>query len=271
MGGVIGSILYFSIPGEKATNSEPLKLENPKKIVAATGKVEGWIESDIGSKVPGRISEIMAKEGEYVRRGDPLVILDKGDLLSRRKEAEVELRQAVLDLDKYRNLYSEGVVPKRDLEVVETRHEKALTVLSQIDSNLEDMVIRAPFSGRVVKKYKEIGETVGSLTSPDNILKIADLSRMKVRAEVEESDIGKVSLGQEASITTDAYPGDLFKGEVFKIGYAVGKKRLRSDDPSERLDTKVIETEIELKDIERIREKLKVGMTVEVKIEIDRK
>jgi RND family efflux transporter MFP subunit len=266
---VIGGLFYIYIPEKKPTNSATLKIENPKQIVAATGKVEGWIESEIGSKIQGRISEIKVKEGDYVRKGDPLVILDKGDLDAKKEEAKADLRQAILDLDKYRNLYKDGVISKRDLEVVETRHEKALSIINQVDSALEDMVIRAPFSGRIVKKHKEIGETVGILTSPEYILKIADVSRVKVRAEVEESDIGKVVIGQKALIKADAYPGVEFIGEVVKVGYSVGKKRLRSDDPRERIDTKVIETEIELKDIKKVKDKIKIGMTVEVKIEIN--
>lgn len=266
---VIGSLLYIYIPEKKPTNSATLKIENPKQIVAATGKVEGWMESEIGSKIQGRISEIKVKEGDHVRKGEPMVILDKGELEAKKEEAKVDLRQAMLDLDKYRKLYKDGVISKRELEVVETRHEKALSIINQIDSALEDTVIRAPFSGRVVKKYKEIGETVGNLTSPEYILKIADVSRVKVRAEVEESDIGKVVIGQKALIKADAYPGVDFMGEVVKVGYSVGKKRLRSDDPRERIDTKVIETEIELKDIKKIKDKIKIGMTVEVKIEIN--
>lgn len=264
--GIFSSIIYIYIPGKEIAKPEE-RLEEPKEIVAATGKVEGWAESDIGSKIPGKISEIKIKEGNYVKKGDPLVILDKGDLMAKKEEAEAELKQAIADLSKYEDLYREGVIPKRDLEMAETRHEKYIAIIKQIEAALEDTVIRAPFSGRVVKKYKELGETVGILTAPDYILKIADISRMKVRAEVEESDIGKVAIGQKASITTDAYPGAEFIGEVVKIGYSVGKKRIRSDDPSERLDTKVIETEIEFKDIDKVREKLKVGMTVEVKIE----
>ena len=266
---VIGGLLYIYIPAKKPTNSATLKIENPRQIVAATGKVEGWIESEIGSKIQGRISEIKVKEGDYVGKGDPLVILDKGDLDAKKEEAKADLKQAMLDLDKYRKLYKDGVISKRELEVVETRHEKALSIINQIDSALEDMVIRAPFSGRVVKKYKEIGETVGSLTSPEYILKIADVGRIKVRAEVEESDIGKVVIGQKALIKADAYPGVDFIGEVVKVGYSVGKKRFRSDDPRERIDTKLIETEIELKDIKKVKDKIKIGMTVEVKIEIN--
>lgn len=264
--GVIGGILYIYIPGQKDTKPVAVITESHKEIIAATGKVEGWIESEIGSKIPGRISEIKIKEGDYVKKGDPLVLLDKGDLMARKVEAEAELQQAIMDLNKYRDLYRDGIIPKRDLELFETRHKKAVAIMDQIDADIQDTVIRAPFSGRVVKKYNEVGETVGSLTSPDYILKIADVSRMKVRAEVEESDIGKVVLGLKATVKADAYPGFEFEGQVIKIGQSVGKKRLRSDDPRERLDTKVIETEIELKDMDNVRDRLKIGMTVEVKI-----
>lgn len=267
----VAVILFLYITRGKDKGPAIQKQESQREIVAATGKVEGWIESEISSKIPGKISEIRVKEGDNVKKGEALIVLDKGDLIARKREADAELEQTKADLVKFRDLYSDGVIPKRDLELAETKNKKAEAVIGQIDAALEDTIIRAPFSGKVVKKYKEVGETAGSLTSPDYILKLADVSRIKVRAEIEEADIGKVSLGQNAIVTADAFPGAEFTGEVIKIGQSVGRKRIRSDDPKERLDTKVIETEIEMKEAQRIRDRLKVGMTVEIRIEVDGK
>jgi hypothetical protein len=83
---------------------------------------------------------------------------------------------------------------------------------------------------------------------------------LKVRAEVDETDAGKVAVGQRAEVSAEAFPGVTFSGEVVAVGHAVGRKRVRSDDPREILDAKVLEVEVALPADER----LKVGMTVDL-------
>ena len=127
---------------------------------------------------------------------------------------------------------------------------------------LANTIIRAPFSGTIVRKYKEEGEVISSLGTPETILLIADVSKIKAKVEVDESDIGKLKIDQTASVTTDTYPGERFYGKIAKIGMMVGKKLIKSNDPKEIMDKKVLETEIELNPTE----KLTLGMTVDAKI-----
>ena len=230
--------------------------------VAATGKVEGWKEAYIGYKNPGKIEAIKVREGDTIKKGSVLVVMDKGDLIYRLEEAQVSLKQTELDLEKYSSLYERGFVSKRELELIDTGHKKAMANVGAIKKLIEESVITAPFDCTVVKKYKEVGETTGPFSTPGPIMKVADISRLKVRAEVEESDIGKIKIGQTADITLDAYPGEVFNGKVISIGYAVGKRKILPDDPAAPVDVKVIECIIEMPPTEL----LKVGMTVEVKI-----
>lgn len=230
--------------------------------VAATGKVEGWKEADIGYKNPGRIEAIKVMEGDVIKKDSVLVVMDKSDLIQRLEEAQVSLKQTELDVEKYMSLYERGFVSKRELELMDTGHKKAMANVKAIKKLIDETVITAPFDCMVVKKYKEVGETIGQFSTPEPIMKVADISRLKVRAEVEESDIGKIKIGQTADINLDAYPGEVFNGKVISIGYAVGKKKIKSDNPGEPVDAKVIECVIEMPPTER----LKVGMTVEVKI-----
>jgi hypothetical protein len=81
---------------------------------------------------------------------------------------------------------------------------------------------------------------------PQPILLLGTGRRLYVRAEVDESDLSKVRLGQPAAVRSDAYPERTFAGRVVEIAGVVGRKMLRSDDPAEMVDTKVLETRIEL-------------------------
>ncbi len=230
--------------------------------LAATGRVEGWRQADLSSKVPGRIEAYLAEEGTDVPGGAVLARLDQAEMTAQVREAESALRQAERDLLRTRDLHAKGMIARQEAETAETRRDRARETLRALKAQLAHTVIRAPFAGRVVKKYKEAGETVLTLGPPEPLLRLADVRRLKIRAEVDESDAGKVAVGQRAEVTAEAYPGVTFSGEVAAVGHAVGRKRLRSDDPREILDAKVLEVEVALPADER----LKVGMTVDLAI-----
>lgn len=228
--------------------------------LAATGRVEGWRQADLSSKVPGRIEAYLVEEGTDVPEGAVLVRLDQAELAAQVREAESALRQAERDLRRARDLHIRGMIARQEAETAETRRDRARETLQALKAQLAQTMIRAPFAGRVVKKYKEAGETVLTLGPPEPLLRLADVRRLKVRAEVDETDAGKIAAGQRAEVTAEAYPGVTFHGEVAAVGHAVGRKRLRSDDPREILDAKVLEAEIALPFDDR----LKIGMTVDV-------
>jgi HlyD family secretion protein len=114
-----------------------------------------------------------------------------------------------------------------------------------MNQRLEKCDVRAPISGTVLKVMTRAGESYTTLL-PHPLFTIADDSVRRVRAEVDERDIGKVKLGQVSSITADAFPGQGFEGHVVEISPGMVPKSVLSDDPTQKIDREVLEVVIEL-------------------------
>lgn len=107
--------------------------------------------------------------------------------------------------------------------------------------------IRSPIDGVVLRKHHNAGESL-SVESPESIVAtIGDLRVLRVRVEVDETDVAGLALGQAAWVTADAYGTRRFEGRVIRIGETLGQKRIRTERPDERTDTRVLETLVELK------------------------
>ncbi len=232
----------------------------PTRHVVATGRVEGWREADVISKIPGRILRIEYEEGDAIDADAPVVRLENRDLDAKVRELAARATNAERALTRVRALHGEGIVSASDLDAAEAEARSAAAALELARVTLDYAIIKAPFRGTMVRKFKEIGEGVLVSGLPEPLFRIADLSRLKVRAEVPETDVAGVHAGQPADVTLEAYPGERFAATVTRIGFAVGRKRLHSDDPRERRDEKVIEVELALAADDR----LKSGMTVDV-------
>ena len=232
----------------------------PPRRVAATGRVEGWREADVTSKLPGRVLSFEYAEGDDVEADAPVVRLEDLDLRSRVRKVEARAAEAALTLKRMRALRADGIVSASELDRAESAYRTLAAALDEARTVLDYATIKAPFRGTVLRKFKEAGEGVAVNGAPDPLFRIADLSRLKVVAEVPESEIAAVRAGQPAAVSMDAYPGERFTATVSRVGSAVGRKTLRSDDPRKRLDEKVIEVELALVGDAR----LKSGMTVDV-------
>jgi len=112
----------------------------------------------------------------------------------------------------------------------------------------------------VTRKLVEPGEAV-DISAP--LVVLGDTRKIIIKAEVDETDVGKLALGQKATITADAYPGRMFPGTIYEMGQTVGKRKIRPEDPTRMQDMKVLETKIEVTEGAA---DLKLGMTVDVKV-----
>ena len=115
------------------------------------------------------------------------------------------------------------------------------------DAEVRKTQIVSPVDGRVVWKLRQVGETVGVL-APESVLGVADLSRLRVRADVDEADFSSLRPGQRVEITTGAYGARVIAGRVDRVGLAVGEKRFSTGEARERRDVKIVETLILLDD-----------------------
>ncbi|MFZ3064390.1 MAG: efflux RND transporter periplasmic adaptor subunit [Nitrospirota bacterium] len=254
--------LFLGLRNRDNNNAVIVQYGKINQIVAATGKIEGVNQAELSAKITGRIKRILVKERDIVKTNQPLVLLDSEELDAQVKEAETVFSQAERNYKRAKNLFGDGIISKKEYDDSEDEYKRTKASLEYLKAMLANTIIRAPFSGTIVRKYKEEGEVISSLGTPETILLIADVSKINAKVEVDESDIGKLRIGQRAYVTTDTYPGERFYGKIAKIGMMVGKKLIKSNDPKEIMDKKVLETEIELNPTE----KLTLGMTVDAKI-----
>jgi RND family efflux transporter MFP subunit len=270
-----------------ALKTVPVRLGTITFIVSGNGKVAALEQVDVSAKVSGLVTELTAKEGDQVRVDQVLVRLDDQELQARVRQAgsaaeearstievaQVQVAQAQNHFDRTQKLFAGGVVPRAEFDDARTQadlraaqlrtanaaHRQALATLEYTRTQLNNTVIRAPMAGLVITKHHERGSVV---QPGEPLYTLADSARPIVRAEVDESDAGKIQMGMPVVITSDAFPGLKMSSTIQKIAWRVGRKRIRSDNPAEINDVKVLEAEIPLEPDPRLR----IGMAMDVKI-----
>lgn len=283
-------------------------------VLASPGRIEGASEViNIGAGADGVIAEIRVREGQRVRVGEELVVIDRQDLNAElnaarasaesarqvrarlvrgsreeeRRQAEAEVnaveavvKQAQLRYNRYEQLFQKEVISedqrdeaRKDMDVsganlrAARRHKELVDAgplpeeleradaevraaderVRNVTERLSKCFVRAPISGTVLKTFMKPGETFSTFI-PQPILSIADTSRMRVRAEVDERDLGRIRVGQQAIIRSDAFNGKTLMGRVNRIGSQMGRKKVRTGDPAEKSDRDVLEVWIDLDD-----------------------
>ncbi len=208
------------------------------KVVSEV-RVEGTLEAEnqveIGSEVMGKIVTIRVKEGDRVKKGDLLCIIDPSTYEARLAQANARLRvskaklqKAELDMRRSSQLLEEKLISDEEHERMDTEYEsmKAQVEVDQsaVREALQDLnktTLRSPIGGEVVNVAREEGEMVimGTIGTPGSvIMTIAERSKMFVKAIVDETEIVKVRIGQKAETEVDAFPDTTFPGEVVRIG-----------------------------------------------------
>jgi len=135
--------------------------------------------------------------------------------------------------------------------------------LAEARAFLEKTYIRSPLDGVVLRKLRHTGENVSTqFDSP--IVTLADDSSLRVRLDVDETDVARLCLGQPAFVTAEAYGNQKFAGHIIRVGRILGRKNVRTDEPSERVDTKILETLMQLDPGQQLPLGLRVDAFVQV-------
>ncbi len=140
---------------------------------------------------------------------------------------------------------------REDVLSARARHEAAKARRDQQAAMLDRLTIRAPIASEVLQVKIRTGEYYNPSAS-EALVVLGDTRVLRVRMDVEERDVGKVTLGAAAFVIADAFSDRRFAGRVVELGRRMGRKNLRTDDPKERIDTKILEAVIELQDHERL-------------------
>lgn len=188
------------------------------------------------------LSRLQVEEGDPVRAGQVLAVLDTYEpLKANLARAEAALANAERQDKKIERLYQERIVSDTQRDDSRTQLELARADLARARADLEQAVVRSPIAGRVLKIHTRSGERVGD----QGIAEIGRTDAMRAVAEVYETDIARIRVGQRASITSPALPHSI-GGTVERIGDLVGKLDVLGTDPVARTDARVVEVEIKL-------------------------
>ncbi len=187
-------------------------------VVSATGTIKPVNMVDVSSKITGLIKETKVQENDVVKTGQVLVVLDDSRLQAQVTQFRERLANAQANFERNSRLNKIGAVSDQQLDASRMEYKVAQANYDEASSQLDDTVIRAPIDGVVIGKPIPAGQTVAQgLSNPMVILTVADLSKMQIETQVDESDIGKVTVGQKATFTVDAYPGKVFTGVVSSV------------------------------------------------------
>jgi HlyD family secretion protein len=236
------------------SNTVELKKVDVLKVVSGVGKIHGLTEATISADLAGQITSLPVKEGQSVNKGETLALLSDKEIEAKLEEAKAELDERQSNFKRQESLFKSKAITRKDFEDNQFALRKAVSAHQQMLARSNKLSISAPFSGVLLRKFKEVGET---LALHEKIFMLADLSTLKFSIEVDETDIGYVKLGQKVNIAIDALPGQSFEGSVSKVGLLVEKKRTSMDDASEIMDAKIVYVDVDVAPDPRLR----VGLT----------
>ena len=222
--------------GKKAENYRTEKVDRGSvtMTVTATGTLSAVTTVQIGSQVSGVIARLYADFNSEVKKGQLLAELDptpfQAQVEQRRADVtrnEVGVEDARIKYDRQKRLVEAGLAAQADLDAAKAVYDSARAqvqqsraALSQATTNLRYTRIESPTDGVVVDKQYEVGQTVAASFQAPTLFEIAqDLTKMQVQADVDQSDIGRIKVGQAARFTVDAYPEDEFRGKIAQIRF----------------------------------------------------
>lgn len=244
-----------------------------KSTVSATGAISPVDSVEVSPKITARISQVLVKENDHVTAGQTVAILDGKDFEAQRDQAQYKVTNTKVEYERAEQLYNLGAGTKQDLDTAKFNYDTALSTLSEAESDVAETVITAPMDGVVVGEPKTVGTmAVQGNSNPTVIMRIADTANKQILAQVDETDIGKVQVGQEATFTVDAYTDRTFTARVTKISqtdtsntWDTNSSTSSSSSSSSSSSASVIYYYVTL-DVNDPDDVLKLGMTARVDI-----
>jgi len=228
---------------EAAPHAPVSPVPSPKQV-SALGRLEpqGGIISIAGpSRFSVVVDQLLVKRGDPVVAGQLVATLDSLTVeQAQAQRLQAELAQAELELTRLRALLQDELLSQSELDKATAVRDMVASSLAQARAELERSHVRSPVDGRVLEVHARSGEKVG----PAGIIEVADTHTMDVVAEVYETDIAKVKVGQRAVVRSPALPGGELSGVVRLVGLKVSRKDVLDSDPVADVDSRVVEVRI---------------------------
>jgi membrane fusion protein (multidrug efflux system) len=242
-------------PSEAEKAAIPVKVVTMSKTkisrtIDYTATVMAFEEVNMVPSSPGRIDRIYVEEGDKVKKGDDLFLMDRTQLY----QLKLQLASQEKDLSRLDTLLKTGSAKVQQYDQMKTQYDVTKT---NVDFMEENTLLRAPFSGVITGKYFEDGEMyTGSPTTQTGrsaVVTIMQVNPLKVNVNISESYYPLIKLGMTASVTADVYENEVFTGKVFRVA------------PTVNAATRSFTVEIELPNRNNL---LKPGMFVRVSMEL---
>lgn len=238
--------------------------------VSGPATVDPRVSVDISANIMGKVTEIYIEEGERVAKGDILLELEQTQYRATRDEAGAAYRSAVRSLaltetkwntakevfDRKQELYDKHLISREQYDLANTQFEAARTeyelardnvvraraFLVQAKDSLDKTIYTSPLDGVVTALNVEEGEftVVGTLNTPGTVMvTVADLAAIQVVADVDETDVVNVELGHPSSVTIDAFPDEIYRGEVIEIASSAKESVFATTDEKTSADFEI--------------------------------
>lgn len=236
---IIGIASFFFMGGKKEAkiSFETAKVQTTTitNSVTATGTIEPVTSVTVGTQVSGIVSKLYVDYNSTVKKGQVIAELDRTNLTSELNTAKANLSSAQSDMQyqrsnyqRYKTLYDKGLVSTDEYESAKLSYDRSVESVktaqqsvARAQTNLGYATITSPIDGIVLSKAVEEGQTVAASFNTPELFTIAqDLTNMQVVADVDEADIAEVKEGDKVTFTVDAYPDDVFHGNVTQVRQA---------------------------------------------------
>ncbi len=230
---VIVTVRAGSDKPELAVTTAVVEKRDMGSLVQATGIIKPKVgaEVKVGARITGKVEHLYANIGDRVKKGQILVRLEQDDLKARADQAEASYLEAKaafdkakLDLDRDTPLAKEGYLSQQNIDGLQNVYDmaKARLMKAKADQDyakaqLSYATITAPIGGTIASVTTQQGETVAAGLNAPTFITIIDLNKLEVNAYVDETDVGKITVGQEALFTVDTFADKDFKGKVTAI------------------------------------------------------
>ena len=235
---------------------------------------------DYSAQLASAAAQVQAKEATLRKVTNGARTQERDEALAGVRQAQAVMANAEAELARRRELYQSGVVSREELEhytreydvakgqyqeksnrysLLNTSSREEDVAFAEADLRLaqaneaeakaryDKTFIKSPIDGVVLRAHHRVGESVtNSATSPDPVLTIGDARVLRVRVDIDETDVNKVQVGQKAYVTADAYGKQKMWGHVVRVAELLGPKKVRTDEPTERVDRKFLETLVQL-------------------------
>lgn len=238
------------------------------------------VNDDYAAQVESSRAQVHQAEAAYQKILNGSREQERAESAAAMNQAEAVEASARADWERSQKLFDEGIISReqrdhyrRDFDVAEEqfqaskqhfhliddrqRNEDIASAKAQLENaraqlDVSEAVyaktyLRAPFDGTILRKHHRTGESItNSSVTPDPVFTMGDIGGLRVRVDVDETDVSRVANGQRVYCTANAYGGQKFWGHVIRVAGQLGHKNLRTDEPNEKTDTKILETLVQL-------------------------